>query len=128
MKKYLLDTHAIIWFIEDDPALPAHIKELLESAESDCYISICSLWEMAIKINIGKLEIKYSLEEIAAMLKSQHVNILSLSVATLDTYHQLPLLHKDPFDRILVAQAINTDITIITKDPFIKQYNILSTW
>jgi PIN domain nuclease of toxin-antitoxin system len=109
---FLLDTHTLIWFLDNDSRLPPNTKKQIESAES-VFVSIVSIWEIAIKINIGKLNVKTDFQEIEQNLVTQDISILSIAIPDANTYLSLPLYHRDPFDRILIAQSINFDLTII---------------
>jgi PIN domain nuclease of toxin-antitoxin system len=98
---FLLDTHTLIWFLDNDSRLPISTKKQIESAES-VFVSIVSIWEIAIKINIGKLSLKANFQEIQRNLVTQDISILSIAISDTNTYLSLPLHHRDPFVRIQV--------------------------
>ena len=124
---FLLDTHTLIWFLGNDVKLPLNTKKQIESTES-VFISIVSLWEMAIKINIGKLNLKADFQDIEQNLVTQDISILSIDVADINIYLSLPLYHRDPFDRILIAQSINRDLTMISCDTQFDAYPVTRLW
>jgi PIN domain nuclease of toxin-antitoxin system len=132
---FLLDTHTLIWFLDNDSRLPIGTKEQIESAEA-VFVSIVSLWEIAIKINIGKLTLKTNFQAIAAERRAsfeqnlieQDISILPIDIAAIQTYLNLPLHHRDPFDRILIAQSIDLALTIISCDIQFDAYPVTRLW
>jgi PIN domain nuclease of toxin-antitoxin system len=123
----LLDTHAFIWYSEDDSKLPASIKIEIETADRVC-ISIASLWEIAIKLSIGKLSLRSNYESIEASLAPAGIILLPISFADTVRVMNLPLHHRDPFDRILIAQAINNSLTLVSCDAAFTAYPIQLRW
>jgi PIN domain nuclease of toxin-antitoxin system len=123
----LLDTHAFIWYSEDDPKLPESIKIEIETADK-VYISIASLWEIAIKLSIGKLSLRSNYESIEASLEPAGISLLPISFADTVLVMNLPLHHRDPFDRILIAQAINNSLTLVSCDAAFTAYPIQLRW
>lgn len=124
--KYLIDTHALLWLLKGSDKLPEASKELIWSASQSSdglYVSIASLWEIAIKQSLGKLEADATIEEIAAQCQKANAALLSITPAYLDTVRILPQIHSDPFDRLLVAQALCENLTIITRDANIGRYD-----
>jgi len=124
----LLDTHVIIWYFEDSQRLPQRITELIDSFETGKYISMVSLWEIAIKINLGKLELKLSFDELLNLINSANNGILQIEDDYLKLLIALPDIHKDPFDRLIIASAIAEDLTIITTDENIQKYDVKWIW
>lgn len=118
--RLLLDTHILIWYIMGDETLPLSWREKIQSPENQKIVSIATLWEIAIKTNIGKLTLKYPLDR----LLPAEFQVLAIEVPHLLTYQQLPPLHRDPFDRILIAQAKTDGLTIMTKDPNFSLYTV----
>ena len=109
-ERLLLDTHTLIWFADGDPQLPARLAELIGNSTA-CYLSRVSLWEVAIKVSVGKMEIKPSYAAWLREIMNQPFILLESSNAHLETYATLPLYHhRDPFDRLLIAQAITEDL------------------
>jgi PIN domain nuclease of toxin-antitoxin system len=123
----LLDTHAFIWYSEDDSKLPELIKIEIETADS-VYISIASLWEIAIKLSIGKLSLRSNYESIESSLKPAGIDLLPISFADTVRVMNLPLHHRDPFDRILIAQTINNSLTLVSCDAAFAAYQIQLRW
>ncbi len=115
----LLDTHIFIWATQDDPKLPSSIKTLILNA--DCvFISIASLWECSIKIGLNKLEMNF--EKIISMIEHRGFQILPVKLEHLSQLLKLPLIHKDPFDRLLVAQAQVEPLLLQSIDPAVLAY------
>jgi PIN domain nuclease of toxin-antitoxin system len=123
----LLDTHAFIWYSEDDSKLPESIKIEIETADR-VYISIASLWEIAIKLSIGKLSLRSNYESIESSLEPAGIILLPISFADTVGVMNLPLHHRDPFDRILIAQAINNSLTLVSCDAAFTAYPIQLRW
>jgi PIN domain nuclease of toxin-antitoxin system len=122
--RIILDTHVLLWVLADSPQIN-QVKPLILSNETEIYISTASWWELAIKISIGKIDIK--LDEIrAASADSGFIDLPVLGAHT-QTLLTLPLLHRDPFDRMLVAQAINEPMQLLTNDTVLQAYSNLVT-
>ena len=126
--KYLLDTHAVIWLIEDSHKMPLKIKEIVKLPENDIYICSISLWEIAIKINLGKIKLNMTLDELLDNIKNSYFDILQIEDRHLKTLSKLPFLHKDPFDRLIISSAITEDLTVITIDENIQKYDVPWIW
>jgi PIN domain nuclease of toxin-antitoxin system len=123
----LLDTHAFIWYSEDDSKLPESIKLEIETADR-VYISIASLWEIAIKLSIGKLSLRSNYESIESSLEPAGIILLPISFDDTVRVMNLPLHHRDPFDRILIAQSINNSLTLVSCDAAFTAYPIQLRW
>lgn len=102
--RLLLDTHALLWWLNDDAKLGNHARGLIGDSENDVLVSVVSLWEITVKLRIGKLDA--DLEEILAILPAQGFDRLDISDAHLIALAALPLHHRDPFDHLLMAQAV----------------------
>lgn len=124
----LLDTHTFIWFINGDTALSDKIITRIESADAINFISIASIWEIAIKTSLGKLELKRPFNEIESQIQENNFQILPVTIDDTITISSLPFHHRDPFDRLLAAQSLNNKISIITKDDIFKKYNVDVIW
>ncbi|MBC8185906.1 type II toxin-antitoxin system VapC family toxin [candidate division KSB1 bacterium] len=122
--KYLLDTHTLLWVLFEDEKLSDTAKEIISNSENEIFVSIITYWEIALKYGIGKLQLEnITPEEIP--LKSKEINIetLILSEKEVSTFYKLPKIrHKDPFDRLIIWQAINENMTLISKDKAMKEY------
>ena len=123
----LLDTHTILWFMSDNPILSDEMKRKIGETEN-IYVSIASFWEMQIKENIGKLPLKDSVAKVERLCKMKRIMVLPIEVEHIKYLSQLPMIHSDPFDRILIRQAKVEDLTIITKDRNINQYDVNTMW
>ena len=123
--KYLLDTHALIWFIEGNNQLSAHARQLMEDESNELFISVASLWEMAIKISIGKLNLVQPFETLfPGQLEINNIQILDISVDHLREVSRLPFHHRDPFDRLMIAQAKVEGFPIISVDAAFDAYGV----
>ncbi|MFB8787870.1 MAG: type II toxin-antitoxin system VapC family toxin [Potamolinea sp.] len=127
MSSLLLDTHAFIWFAENDIHLPSSTREEIESADI-VFVSIASLWEIAIKLSIGKLFLQSAYETIETQLDATGLTLLLISFADTAKIRHLPLHHRDPFDRIIVAQAMNHSLILISQDTQLDAYSIQRLW
>jgi PIN domain nuclease of toxin-antitoxin system len=124
----LLDAHTFIWFFNGDKKLPLKVRKLIEDFKNKKFISIASVWEVSIKISLKKLEFDGGMSEITELIEKNDFNILPVSIEHLIAYESLEIIHRDPFDRILVAQAMVEKMVIITKDENIKKYKIKTEW
>lgn len=123
----LLDTHALIWFLDNDTRLPASIRTQIETTPT-VFVSIASLWEISIKANIGKLDLSAPFSTIESNLIALGITQLPITFKDLEIYLSLPLHHRDPFDRILIAQAINYSLTFVSQDTQIDAYAVQRIW
>ena len=126
--RYLLDTHAFLWFIDGNVELSPQAKDIIQNPKYTIYLSIVSFWEIAIKLNIGKLTIDMSFDELKKETDKNDFRILPIQYEDTRILTTLKLFHKDPFDRILIAQAIQNNLTIITKDANIADYPVKISW
>ena len=124
----ILDTHALIWFFNGDNLLSEKARRLIEDPKNRKFVSIISLWEISIKIGIKKLEFDGGTKEIAYLINQNEFEILPIAIRHIVNYETLSLIHRDPFDRILVAQAQADKMTIITIDENIKKYKVKTLW
>lgn len=125
--KYLLDTHAFLWAASDPSRLSASATQACQTGQ--LWLSVASLWEIAIKVQIGRLAIPTSLREFV----NKHIGTGQISVLSIHARHalrqgELPLHHRDPFDRILAAQSLEEGLPLITCDPLLKPYPIERVW
>ncbi len=120
--RLLLDTHVYLWWVADSPQLPTHASNLIKEAEM-VYVSSASIWEMIIKISIGKLKVKPELI-ISSIERNGFLELPVLSRHTLQLL-SLPSIHKDPFDRILLAQAMTEPLLFLTCDKLLSEYSEL---
>ena len=127
--KVLVDTHAILWWLSEDRHLSRRARRILENSENRRLISIASLWEIAIKMKLGSLPTDgLTLRMIADELAEQEFAILPIRLDDLLQLEGLPALHRDSFDRMLISQAIEEDVPMLTTDTAIEQYPIETIW
>jgi len=126
--RYLLDTHAVIWYLEDSSHLPSNTKEIINKNKNRIYLSSISLWEIAIKINVGKLKLVMPFDELLGNIKKGDFEVLQIEDEYLKMLSIQPFIHKDPFDRLLIATALAENLTIITADESIHKYEVPWTW
>ncbi len=125
---FILDTHVFLWYLQDDDQLTPPIANILESTENKLYLSIASLWEIAIKLGIGKLELEYSFDDLQSALNQFNIQILPIEFLDTRQYLDLPLHHRDPFDRILVSQSLRHGFPLVSRDAVLDAYNIQRLW
>lgn len=126
--QHLLDTHTLIWFINGDEELSDKAKNIIETDGAVNFVSVASLWEIAIKVSLGKLELKTPFTEIKSQLDQNGFQLLPITWEDTLLIASLPFHHRDPFDRIMVAQGINNKLKIITKDDQFKKYSLVLIW
>ena len=125
----LLDTHTFLWWVGDDPRLPESVRKVILDTANTVYLSAASGWEIAIKSQLGKLRLPSPPDRVIAELLGADA-ILGLPVSLSHALHvlSLPLLHRDPFDRLIVAQSQLERLPIVTSDAQISQYAVEVIW
>jgi PIN domain nuclease of toxin-antitoxin system len=125
----LLDTHVLLWYVMGDARLFHRARDIIE-AKSDLSFSVASLWEIAIKTNIGKLQLNCAFDDLLVRLDYLQAEILPISIDDTKTYISLPLDvdHRDPFDRILVAQVMTRSGVLVSGDTKFDRYSIQRLW
>jgi PIN domain nuclease of toxin-antitoxin system len=126
--KYLLDTHTLLWLVEASAKVPRSIREVLKFPCNSVYLSSVSLWEIAIKLSMNKLDLKMPFDKLLSDLNDTDITILQIKDSYLKNLTTLPRIHKDPFDRLLIATAIAESLTIITADENIQKYDVNWLW
>ncbi len=123
--RLLLDTHIFLWYISGDTRLPDAWKSVLRDPNNSVYLSVVSVWEASIKYHLGKLPLPAPPEVYLSEQRQRHL-IASLPLEEADIRHlaSLPPLHRDPFDRILVCQALQNDLTLVTVNPAVHGYPV----
>lgn len=119
---YLIDTHILLWYIVGDKRINNDVKSIIESKSSTIYISNASLWEITIKMSIGKLKLSCSLSELSHFLEGNGFKILEFDFEDLETLLALPFYHQHTFDRLIIAQSKTKSLDIITDDRQVKGY------
>ncbi|MCO6430880.1 MAG: type II toxin-antitoxin system VapC family toxin [Deltaproteobacteria bacterium] len=129
MKRYLLDTHTLLWSVSDPQKLSSKGRFILEREKCVKLLSIVSIWEISLKRSLGKLNLPVSTEEfIATSQQDLGLEIVSLELPHIYTVEGLPFHHSDPFDRLLVAQAQCEKLQIISRDDSFDAYNVSRVW
>lgn len=127
--RILLDTHALLWWINNDPQLSEKAQTLIGDVSNEILVSAVSGWEIAIKAQIGKLTVATNLEQfVTEQVTRNYFTVLPIKLPHALHIHTLPLYHRDPFDRMLIAQSQIEKIPILTIDALIMQYDIETIW
>ncbi|MFQ3598368.1 MAG: type II toxin-antitoxin system VapC family toxin [Chloroherpetonaceae bacterium] len=125
----LCDTQSYIWAVENDPRLTEKARDTLGQLTIEKYLSIGSVWEMTIKVSIGKLQLQTSIEEmIEKSLAENAIRLLDIKLSHLKTLQSLPYYHRDPFDRLIVAQALSQGLPIVSSDANLNLYGVTRIW
>jgi PIN domain nuclease of toxin-antitoxin system len=127
--KLLLDTHTLLWFIAGSTSLSQTARTLIEDAANEKFVSIASIWETAIKVGIGKMSLSAPFDALFPhQLNINGFELLAIEIEHASIITSLPLHHRDPFDRLLIAQAIQEKMTIISADTAFDDYGINRQW
>ena len=125
--KVLIDSHTLLWWCWEDPQLSAVARRTIEQHE--CIVSMASLWEMAIKVNLGKLTLPGPIDRyFPDQMLQNGFGQLEIGIRHVARYAALPLHHRDPFDRMLAAQAMEDNLAIVSRDPVFTRYGIERIW
>lgn len=125
---YLLDMCAFIWYLEDSPKLSGKVRDII-SGSDELYLSLASLWEIAIKKTIGKLDITESTAGLVEICQEDNISLLPIESRYFDTIQELPYIHGDPFDRLIMVTAHDNDLILLTDDGNIQKYaDIRQDW
>jgi PIN domain nuclease of toxin-antitoxin system len=122
--KLLLDTHVLLWYLDNNPKLPESWKYSIEDRHNSIAVSIASLWEIAIKVSLGKLELQDDLATIEYILRQQDIAFLHIRTPHLLQLLKLPFHHRDPFDRLIIAQAQVEQLTLVSDDGMFTDYSV----
>ena len=125
---YLLDTDTLLWFLFENDNLSQKAQETISSNPNKIFVSHISFWEIAIKIRIGKLKYSYNTYELIKLCQHEGFDQLPVNLRHIHETSLLPLIHRDPFDRMPVAQAKVEGMTLITHDQYIPKYPIETVW
>ena len=126
--RVLLDTHALLWHFEDSAALSPSARNIINNPQNRLFISAASIWELSIKSSLGKLRLEAPIREIVGGYVKTGSTLLSMTPEHAMATEALPWHHRDPFDRMLIAQTRHEDLTLITQDEMIRQYDVRNIW
>ncbi len=125
----LLDTHTFLWFIRGSPQLSAKAQEAIEDTANACFLSIASPWEVGIKVSTRKLTLGRPVDEFfEERMRLNSIAFLAITLAHIARVSTLPFHHRDPFDRMLVAQSLTGSITLVSADAALDAYGITRLW
>jgi PIN domain nuclease of toxin-antitoxin system len=124
----LLDTHSLIWFLNGDEKLSDKVKIAIEDSNNSKIVSIASIWEIAIKISLDKFRFPKGFKYFLDMVEENGLEILPITFEHAMVLSTLEFIHRDPFDRLLIAQCMADNLILATKDDNIKRYNIKTIW
>ena len=125
---FLVDTHAFLWFVTGDSKLSRRARESLEDADAEWCVSAATVWEIAIKSSLGRLTLPAPAAEYLAGMLQQGVRMLAIEWQHAAAVERLPFHHRDPFDRLLVAQAQAERLTVVTHDRVFRRYGVSVVW
>lgn len=127
--RLLLDTHAFLWFVLGDSRLNSIARQRIESPENERLLSIASLWEISIKVSLGRLEITSPLPEfVFRHVKGNAIQLLPIEVSHLDLVSRLPFIHRDPFDRLIAVQSLKEGVPLLSRDSVFDDYGVSRLW
>jgi len=126
--QFLIDTHILIWYLDGSNKLPEKIKNIINDENNIIVVSIASIWELAIKISLKKIDTKLDLPDVETHITERQFKLLNISFKHLNVLTALLTHHGDPFDRLLIAQAITEDLTILSADKQFKAYSVRVIW
>jgi PIN domain nuclease of toxin-antitoxin system len=127
--RILLDTHAFLYFISGGAELSPVARAAIENPNHQRFLSVASLWEIAIKVSIQKLEVGMTMSELVSReVRGNAIDVLHIEPQHLDYLSSLPFHHKDPFDRLMIAQSFSEDIPLVTKDSAFGAYGVRMIW
>jgi PIN domain nuclease of toxin-antitoxin system len=127
--RLLLDTHAFLWWVADAPELSGKARKAIADEANTCFLSLASCWEMAIKSGLGKLKLSMALERfIPEQMAANGFNLLNIDFRHVAKVEFLPSHHRDPFDRLLIAQAQTEKLTLVSADSALSDYGVKRIW
>jgi PIN domain nuclease of toxin-antitoxin system len=125
----LLDTHTLLWFLREPELLPGKVTEAIESAGKQAFVSMATLWEIAIKVSINKLSLPGEFEDLFPYsVEASGLSLLPIEPRHLAAVRRLVFHHRDPFDRLLIAQAQVEHLTLVALDPHFAAYGVALLW
>jgi PIN domain nuclease of toxin-antitoxin system len=127
--RLLLDTHAFLWWVTDDAKLSSRARAAVAADDGECLVSVASAWEMAIKVSLGKLSVVGPLERfLPEQLALNRFGVLHVELGHVARVARLPFHHRDPFDRLLAAQALEEELSVVSADAVFRRYGVRRIW
>lgn len=127
--RLLLDTQAFLWWVFDDARLSKKAKKLISDSGNECFVSAASAWELAIKAGLGKIQLNQAVSDFfPQQLRENNFQLLDLKLQHITAVEALPSHHRDPFDRLLVVQAITERLVLVSGDKILAKYKIERVW
>jgi PIN domain nuclease of toxin-antitoxin system len=126
--KFLLDTHTLLWHLGNASKLSNIAENIIENFQNEIFVSIASVWEVAIKINLRKLSFNGGTKELVNLINQNNFILQDISPQHIFEMEKLPLHHRDPFDRIIIATAISQNLCILSKDENFGKYSVKTLW
>ena len=126
--RVLLDTHMMLWALTDSPRLSARARAVLADDENECWVSSASVWELAIKVMLGKYELGQPLDRLGEAIEEAGFRTLDVTIRHAAAIERVAVPHSDPFDRLLLAQARIEGLTLVTHGPLIRSYPGVAFW
>jgi PIN domain nuclease of toxin-antitoxin system len=129
MPRLLLDTHVFLWWVNDAPNLTEAAHQAISNTSNECYLSMASCWEMAIKSSLGKLRLTRPIEAfVSDQLRANNFKLLNIELRHMAKIERLPFHHRDPFDRLLISQAITDKLTLVAAESVFTDYGVKLLW
>lgn len=127
--RFLLDTHSLLWFLAGDESLSERACRIIENPDPDILVSIACVWEIAIKHSLGKLKLARPFDELFPdQLANNSISLLGIRLSHLAEVARMPFHHRDPFDRLLVAQSLSEEIPLLSSDDTLDAYGLERIW
>lgn len=126
--RYLFDIQILVWMIIDTKKIPQNINRILKDTNNDAIISTVSIWEIAIKISIGKLSFPFEIKNIIQVIQNMNISIMNISSEHIINVAELPFHHKDLFDRLIISQEKIENLSLISSDNNFKKYDVKLIW
>jgi PIN domain nuclease of toxin-antitoxin system len=124
----LLDTHTLMWFLNGDSELPVSTRKIISTPDNRCFVSIASIWEIAIKLSLKKLKLKSDFNALTKLLLDNEIEILPIQFNHVQELLDLPYHHRDPFDRVITSQSRVENLVLISRDKALKKYKVKLYW
>ena len=121
---YLIDTHIFLWYIEENTNISPFVASEIKNLDNTIFISKGSLWEIVIKSSLGKLDLRKPINDLENFIFTNKFTLLDIDFSHLSVLHELPFIHRDPFDRLIISQAIAEKLTLISDDTQVKKYPV----